>query len=109
MLAVIKTGGKQYSVSVGDKIKIEKIDKEIGKTVIFNEVLLLEDDKGEVKVGEPLVKGAKVKGKVLSQGRRKKVTVLKYKAKKREHQKKGYRQPFTEVEITNITFGTAKH
>lgn len=102
MFAIIRTGGKQYPVSVGDKIKIEKIDKEEGKSISFDEVLMIEDDKGNVDLGEPLVKGTKVKAKVLTQSAGDKVTVLKYKAKKRQQTKKGHRKPYTEVEITDI-------
>jgi len=100
-LAVIKTGGKQYLVSPGDKIKIEKLDAEEGKEITFNEVLLLgKDDK--IEIGTPLVKNAKVLGKVLKQEKDKKVIVFKYKPKKRYRVKKGHKQPFTEVEITKI-------
>ena len=101
MLAVIKTGGKQYLVSPGQKIKIEKIEKEEGKEIIFSDVLLLENSK-ELEIGTPLVKKAKVIGKVLKQDKYKKVIVFKYKAKKRYKRKKGHRQPFTEVEILKI-------
>ncbi len=98
MLAVIKTGGKQYLVSPGDKIKIERIE---GKDIIFDQVLLLEKNK-KVEIGTPLIKGAKVLGKVLLQGKGKKVIVFKYKSKTRYKKKAGHRQPFTEVEITKI-------
>ncbi|HCM36929.1 MAG: 50S ribosomal protein L21 [Candidatus Wildermuthbacteria bacterium RIFCSPLOWO2_02_FULL_47_9c] len=100
-IAVIKTGGKQYVVSPGKKIKIEKLAAEEGSNVEFPEVLLLENGKG-VEVGAPLVKGAKVIGKVLKQGKGKKVVIFKYKPKKREKTKKGHRQSFTEVQITSI-------
>ncbi|OIO45275.1 MAG: 50S ribosomal protein L21, partial [Parcubacteria group bacterium CG1_02_36_42] len=98
---VIKTGGKQYLVSPGQKIKIEKIDKKEGSEISFPEVLLLEKNK-KIEIGLPFIKGAKVIGKVVSQGKRKKVIVFKYKAKKREKTKKGHRQPFTEIEILKI-------
>ena len=101
MLAVIKTGGKQYLVSPGDKIKIEKLNKKEGAEVTFNEVLLLEKNK-KVEIGDPQVKGVKVMGKVLKQAKAKKVIIFKYKAKKRYKVKKGHRQPFTEVEILKI-------
>jgi len=101
MLAVIKTGGKQYIVSPGDKIKIEKIDKEEGKEITFKEVLLLEKSK-KLEIGEPLVKKAKVIGKILKQGKAKKVIVFKDKASNRYKVKKGDRQRFTEVEILKI-------
>src|SRR4030042_5721770 len=100
-LAVIKTGGKQYIVTPGEKIKNEKIDKKEGSEVSFNEVLLLEKGK-KIEIGAPLVKGVKVTGKILSQGKRKKVIIFKYKSKKRYKKKKGHRQPFTEVEILKI-------
>ena len=101
MLAVIKTGGKQYIVSPGSKIKIEKIDKKDGDEIIFHDVLLLEKNK-KVEIGNPIVKGAKVTGKVLEQGKDKKKIVFKYKPKKRYKVKKGHRQPYTEVQITKI-------
>ena len=99
--AVIKTGGKQYKVSPGQKIKIEKIDAPEGKSVVFNEVLLIDDGK-ETKIGQPKVSGAKVEGKVLAQARADKITIFKYKAKKRYQVKKGHRQPYSLVEIEKI-------
>ena len=104
MLAVIKTGGKQYLVSPGDKIKIEKLDIEEGKETTFKEVLILEKNR-KLEIGTPLVKGVEVVGKVLKQGKAKKVIIFKYKSKKRSKVKKGHRQPFTEVEITKIETG----
>ena len=101
MLAVIKTGGKQYIVTPGQKIKIEKLDKKEGSEVIFGEVLLLEKGK-KVEIGEPLAKGAKVVGKILAHGKGKKVIIFKYKPKKRYKKKTGHRQSFTEVEILKI-------
>jgi large subunit ribosomal protein L21 len=101
MLAVIKTGGKQYLVSPGQKIKIEKLEKKEGSEVSFSEVLLLEKNK-KVEIGAPKVSGAKVIGKVLGQGKGDKVIIFKYRAKKRYKVKKGHRQPYTEVEITGI-------
>jgi large subunit ribosomal protein L21 len=101
MLAIIRTGGKQYLVSPGQKIKIEKIEKKEGSEITFDEVLLLEKGK-QIEIGNPLVKGAKVVGKVLGQGKGDKVIVFKYKAKTRYKKKQGHRQPFTEVEILKI-------
>ena len=101
MLAVIKTGGKQYLVSPGKKIKIEKIKKEKGDEIIFPEVLLLQKDK-TLEIGTPLVEGAKVVGRILKHSKAKKVIIFKYKPKKRYKVKKGHRQPFTEVEILKI-------
>ncbi|MDD5145390.1 MAG: 50S ribosomal protein L21 [Candidatus Pacebacteria bacterium] len=104
MLAVIQTGGKQYVVSPGQKIKIEKLNKKEGDEVTFKEVLLLEKG-NKVEIGDPLVKGAEVSGKVLSQGKGEKVIVFKYRAKKRYRKRKGHRQTFTEVEIGKIVSG----
>jgi large subunit ribosomal protein L21 len=109
MFAVIKTGGKQYIVTPGKKIKIDppslKLQRarkiEIGQEIVFDKVLLLEKG-NKVEIGTPLVKGAKVIGKVLKQGKAKKVIVFKYKPKKRYKVKKGHRQQFTEVEIIKI-------
>lgn len=101
MLAIIKTGGKQYIVAPGQKLKIEKLNKKEGSEIAFNQVLLLEKNK-KMDIGCPFVKGAKVFGKVLKQSKAKKIIVFKYKAKKRSKIKKGHRQSFTEVEITKI-------
>jgi large subunit ribosomal protein L21 len=101
MLAVIKTGGKQYAVSPGKKIKIEKLAKKEGTEVTFSEVLLLEKNK-KVEIGTPFLKGVKVSAKVLRQFKDKKKVVFKYKAKKRYKVKRGHRQPLTEVEISKI-------
>src|SRR3989338_2040768 len=101
MLAVIKTGGKQYLVSPGQKLKIEKLDKKEGSEVSFFDVLLVEKNK-KVEIGAPRVTGAKVTGKILEHGKGEKVIVFKYKAKKRYKVKKGHRQLYTLVEITGI-------
>lgn len=99
-IAVIKTGGKQYQVAEGTKLKIEKLEIEAGKTVTFEEVLLVaEDDK--VEVGTPFL-SSKVTAMVLSQGKGPKVRVEKYKPKIRYHKVYGHRQPFTEVQIEKI-------
>lgn len=102
MFAVIKTGGKQYLVSPGDKIKIEKMEKEQGEEIKFSQILLLEKNK-KVEIGAPLVKDAEVIAKVLKQGKGDKVIVFKYKPKKRYKKKQGHRQTFTEIEITEIS------
>ena len=101
MFAVIKTGGKQYVVSPGQKLKIEKLEVEAGKPVIFDHVFLVADE-DKVEVGKPLVKEARVEAKVLRQFRTKKIIVFKYKAKTRYHKKAGHRQHMTEVEIEKI-------
>ncbi len=101
MLAIIKTGGKQYKVKVGDKVKIEKLEGEVGSTVVFPEVLFVGDEK-EIKVGTPFLKDAKVEGKILRTEQGDKVVGIKFKAKKRYKVKFGHRQIFTEVEIMKI-------
>ncbi len=100
MYAIIATGGKQYRVSEGDVIYIEKIDAQVDSTVSFD-VMLVENE-GEVKVGTPVVEGVKVEGKVVGQIRGEKIVVFKYKAKKNYRRKQGHRQPYTKVEITKI-------
>lgn len=99
--AVILTGGKQYRVQQGDVIYVEKLNAEDGAEVSFD-VLLLAGDDAAVSVGNPVVTGAKVTGKVVRQVKSAKVIVYKYKAKKNERKKKGHRQPYTKVEITSI-------
>ncbi len=99
MYAIFENGSKQYRVSVGDVVKVEKLNAEVGATVTFPVVLIA--DEGAVKVaGE--VAGAVVTGEVVSQGKDKKIIVFKYKAKKNERKKQGHRQPFTAVKITAI-------
>ncbi len=100
MYAIIETGGKQYIVEAGDKIKVEKLDVKEGDKVTFDKVLFVSGD--EPKVGAPFVDGAKVEAKVLAQGKAKKVVVYKYKSKKNERKKNGHRQPYTLVEISGI-------
>lgn len=102
MIAIIKTGGKQYKVAPGDKIYIEKLDAKQGDGVVFDDVLLVENG-GKFEVGKPKIEGAKVEAKVLEQGRDDKVIIHKYKAKKRYHVTRGHRQPYTFVEIIKIT------
>ena len=100
MYAIIATGGKQYRVSEGDVIYIEKIDAQVDSTVSFD-VLLVGND-GDVKVGTPIVEGVKAEGKVVGQIRGEKIIVFKYKSKKNYRRKQGHRQPYTKVEITKI-------
>lgn len=102
MYAVIKTGGKQYKVSEGDIVKVEKLPLEEGQEVVLEEVLLINDENGNVKVGKPVVEGAKVIGKVLEQGKAKKIYVMKYKRRKNYRRKQGHRQPFTKIKIEKI-------
>jgi len=101
MLAVIKTGGKQYRVSPKDKLKIEKLEVAEGAEVVFDNVLLVENGK-DLTIGEPLIKGATVTAKVLKQAKADKVMTFKYKSKKRYKVKKGHRQQYTEVEILDV-------
>ena len=100
MYAIIATGGKQYRVSEGDVLFIEKIDAEVDSTGSFH-VLLVENE-GDVKVGTPVLEGVKAEGKVVAQGRGEKIIVFKYKAKKNYRRKQGHRQPYTKVEITKL-------
>lgn len=100
-LAVIKTGGKQYVVRPGQKLKIEKLNAAEGDKFEFDEVLLLSDG-SKVEIGTPHIKGAKVEAEVLKQGRGRKIIIFKYHAKTRYRKKKGHRQHFTEVKITKI-------
>ena len=99
-LAVIKTGGKQYLVKEGDKLKLGKISAKEGDNVEFDQVFLIADK--EVKIGTPLVEEAKVSARVLKQGRSKKVVIFHYHSKTRYKKKAGHRQHFTEVEILKI-------
>lgn len=99
--AVIKTGGKQYLVRPGQRVRVEKLDAKEGEKFTFDEVLLVSDDK-KIEIGTPLVKGAKVEARVLKQGRARKVIVFKYHSKTRYKKKMGHRQPFTEIEISDI-------
>lgn len=110
--AVIKTGGKQYKVSEGDKVLIEKLPQEAGQEFDFEEVLLVANGSAgspqagsseTMRVGQPRVEGAKVRAKVLEQGKAAKKIVFKYHSKTRYKKKKGHRQPFTKVEILKIT------
>ncbi|MFR8743813.1 MAG: 50S ribosomal protein L21 [Peptoniphilus sp.] len=100
MYAIIETGGKQYTVEAGDKIRVEKLDANEGDVVTFDKVVFVSGD--EPKVGTPYVEGAKVEAKVLAQAKAKKVIVYKYKSKKNERKKNGHRQPYTLVEISGI-------
>ncbi|MDD2374655.1 MAG: large subunit ribosomal protein [Clostridiales bacterium] len=101
MYAVIATGGKQYRVSVGDEIFVEKLVGEAGDAVKFDQVLAIADDNG-LKAGTPVVEGALVEAEIVKQGKQKKIVVFKYKAKKGYRRKKGHRQPYTRVRINKI-------
>ena len=100
MYAVIVSGGKQYKVSEGDVIRVEKLEVEEGAKISFDQVLLIND--GSLKIGTPTVQGAKVSGTVLQNGKGKNVIVYRYKRKSGYHKKNGHRQLFTEVKIEKI-------
>lgn len=101
MYAIIKTGGKQYKVAEGDVIMVEKLAAGEGEAVVFDQVLTVVND-ADVKIGTPVVEGAKVTGKVEAQGKDKKILVFKYKAKSSYRKRQGHRQPFTKVVIEKI-------
>jgi len=101
MYAVIKTGGKQYSVKVGDVVYVEKLNAEADTEVTFDQVLAVGEE-GSVKVGAPVVEGATVVAKVVKNGKGKKIDIIRYKSKKNEKKHIGHRQPYTKVEITKI-------
>ncbi len=103
MFAVIKTGGKQYLVKEGQKVRIEKIAGEVGAKIIFDQVLLTAaEDGSDVKLGKPVVSGAKAEAEVLQQAKGDKVNIIKFKRKVRYARKRGHRQLFTEVKIVKI-------
>lgn len=101
MYAVVKTGGKQYRVSKGDKVKIEKIPGDVGAEVSFDQVLMI-GGTDDVKVGTPVVSGATVSARIVKQDRSKKIMVFKFKRRKGYKKKQGHRQAYTQVEITGI-------
>jgi large subunit ribosomal protein L21 len=101
MIAIIQTGGKQYQVAEGDRLRVEKLEGEVGAKLSLAEVLLVGDEK-DVQVGAPFVSGAAVEATILKHGQGKKVTGIKYKPKKRSKVKFGHRQLFTEIEVTAI-------
>jgi large subunit ribosomal protein L21 len=100
MYAVIHTGGKQYRVSEGDTLRVEKLPGEVGSSLEFGEVLMLGGDK--VAVGRPFVGGAKVEAQIVAQDRARKIIVFKMKRRKKYRRKAGHRQPYTEIKITGI-------
>jgi large subunit ribosomal protein L21 len=101
MYAVIRTGGKQYRVSEGETLRIEKLAGDVGSTITFGEVLMLGG--ATVSIGKPLVKGAQVSAQITAQDRGKKIIVFKMRRRKNYRRKNGHRQWFTEVKITGIT------
>lgn len=101
MYAVIKTGGKQYRVSEGDRIRVEKLAGDVGSSLTFSDVLMLGGEK--VAIGKPLVKGAKVTAEILAQDKAKKIIVFKFRRRKNYRRKNGHRQPFTEIKVTAVS------
>jgi large subunit ribosomal protein L21 len=101
MYAVVKTGGKQYRVSAGEKLRIEQIAAEVGQEIVLDQVLVVADGES-LKMGTPLVAGAKVNAKVLKQGRGDKVHIFKMKRRKHYRKSQGHRQNYTEIEILGI-------
>lgn len=101
MYAVIETGGKQYRVSPGDRLWVEKLPGEAGDKVVFDRVLLVVDN-GDVHIGRPVVEGARVEATIVRQTRGPKIIVFKYRPKKRYRRKRGHRQYYTEVHIDRI-------
>ncbi len=100
MYAVFKTGGKQYRVAAGDQVRVEKLPGNAGDTVMFDQVLMVGGD--ALKLGKPLVGGAKVEAKIVTQGLGKKLIVFKFRRRKNYRRKNGHRQPFTALQIVNI-------
>lgn len=101
MYAVVRTGGKQYRVSPGEKLRVEQIPAEVGQEIVLDEVLLIAEE-GAFKMGTPVVAGAKVRAKVLRHGRGEKVRIFKLNRRKHYRRSLGHRQNFTEIEILGI-------
>ena len=106
MYAVIKTGGKQYRVAQGDKLRVEKLAGNVGDAISLGEVLLVGSGEG-VKIGKPIVGGAKVEAKIIAQDRGEKIIIFKFRRRKNYRRKSGHRQPFTALEITGLVPGIA--
>jgi len=102
MYALIESGGKQYKVSEGTVLKVEKLEAAAGDRLSIDKVLMVNDENGNVKVGNPLVSNARVEVEVMEQGRNKKVVVFKYKRRKNYRKKQGHRQPFTRLKVLTI-------
>ncbi len=102
MYAVLNTGGKQYKVSEGDILKVEKISADVDSSIELTNVLAVLNGEGELKVGNPMLEGAKVTAKVMYHGKEKKIVVFKFKAKKDYRKKQGHRQPYTKILIEKI-------
>ena len=101
MYAVVRTGGKQYRLGIGDSVKVEKLPNEVGNIVELSQILMVSDG-SEVKVGTPLVSGASVKAEIIGHGRNKKIRVFKMKRRKKYRRTQGHRQAFTQLKVTEI-------
>ena len=101
MYAVVRTGGKQYRLGIGDNVKVEKLPNEVGNIVELSQILMVSDG-SEVKVGTPLVTGASVKAEIVGHGRNKKIRVFKMKRRKKYRRTQGHRQAFTQLKVTEI-------
>ena len=104
MMAVVEIGGKQYKVSPGDNIKVEKIPAEVGEEIVLDKVLMAKKEGKETEVGTPFLEKVKVRAKVLEQGKDKKIIVYKFKRRKNYHRKYGHRQYFTKLKIEDIVW-----
>lgn len=101
MYAVIETGGKQYRVQQGQRLKVEKIERATGDSIEFDKVLLVSGEEG-AKIGKPYLEGGKVTAEVVAQGRRKKIDIIKFRRRKHHLKRAGHRQWYTEIKITGI-------
>ena len=101
MYAVVKTGGKQYRLGIGDSVKVEKLPNEVGNIIELSQILMVSDG-DEVKVGTPFVTGASVKAEIIGHGRNKKIRVFKMKRRKKYRRTQGHRQAFTQLKVTEI-------
>jgi large subunit ribosomal protein L21 len=101
MYAVIRTGGKQYRVTEGDRVRVEKLEGEVGSTLVIDDVLMVGGE--TVSIGKPVVAGAKVIATITGQDRAKKVIVFKFRRRKNYRRKNGHRQPYTELKITGVS------
>lgn len=102
MYAVIKTGGKQYRVAQGDKLRVEKLAGNVGETITFDQVLLVGGEGATLKIGTPQLAGAAVEAKIIEQDRAKKIVIFKFRRRKNYRRKSGHRQPYTALEILGI-------
>ena len=102
MYAVVRTGGKQYRLGIGDSVKVEKLPNEVGNIIELSQILMISDG-SEVKVGAPVLTGASVKAEIVGHGRNKKIRVFKMKRRKKYRRTQGHRQAFTQLKVTEIS------